>query len=67
MTGLVIGVLAGWVTTRAMSALLYGVRANDPTTFIAVVLLLGMVALVACVVPATRASRMDAMVVLREE
>jgi len=67
VTGLVIGVLAGWATTRAMSAALYGVRANDPTTFAAVVLLLGTVALIACVVPATRASRMDAMVVLREE
>jgi ABC-type lipoprotein release transport system permease subunit len=43
------------------------VRANDLATFAAVVLLLGSVALVACVVPATRASRMDAMVVLREE
>jgi predicted permease len=67
VTGLVIGVLAGWATTRTMSAVLYGVRANDVATFAAVVLLLGSVALVACVVPATRASRMDAMVVLREE
>jgi predicted permease len=66
-TGLVVGVLAGWATTRAMGAVLFGVRASDPSTFAAVVLLLGAVALVACVVPAARASRIDAMVVLREE
>jgi putative ABC transport system permease protein len=67
VTGLAIGVLAGWATTHMMSAVLYGVHANDPSTFAAVVLLLGTVGLAACVIPATRASRMDAMVALREE
>jgi putative ABC transport system permease protein len=43
------------------------VGANDPTTFGTVVLLLGTVALIACVVPATRASRVDPMVVLRDQ
>jgi putative ABC transport system permease protein len=66
-TGLIIGALAGWWTTRAMTAVLFGVQANDPGTFVAVVLLLGTVAVMACVVPAARASRLDAMVVLREE
>ena len=61
------GVAAGWAATRAMSGVLYGVPANDPPTFAAVVLLLGTVALVACVVPAARASRVDPMIVLREQ
>jgi putative ABC transport system permease protein len=65
--GLSAGVAAGWIATRAMSGILYGVAANDASTFAAVVLLLGTVALVACVVPAARASHVDPMIVLREQ
>jgi predicted permease len=65
--GLAAGVGAGWAATRALSGVLYGVPANDPSTFGAVVLLLGAIALVACMVPAARASRVDPMIVLREQ
>jgi ABC-type antimicrobial peptide transport system permease subunit len=67
LTGLVIGIIAGWATTRALTSVLHGVGANDPTTFGTVVLLLATVALIACVVPATRVSRVDPMVVLRDQ
>jgi predicted permease len=65
--GLATGVISGWAATRAMSSVLYGVPATDLPTFAAVVLLLGTVALVACIVPAARASRVDPMIVLREQ
>jgi predicted permease len=65
--GLATGVGAGWIATRAMRGVLYGVAANDPSTFAAVVVVLGSVALVACIVPAVRASRVDPMTVLREQ
>ena len=65
--GLAIGVAGGWAATRTMTSVLYGVSANDPSTFAMVVALLGGVALVACLVPAARASRVDPMVVLRQD
>jgi putative ABC transport system permease protein len=61
----VIGVAAAWPATRAMTNLLYGVAATDPATFGVVVGILGSVALVACALPAIRASRTDPVVVLR--
>jgi putative ABC transport system permease protein len=63
--GLAIGAGAAWGVTRTMNNLLYGVGTTDPWTFAAVVALLGTVALVACVLPAMRASRVDPSVVLR--
>lgn len=65
--GLVMGALIAWSVTRAMSALLYGVEAGDPLTFVSVVALLGVVALAACAIPAIRASRVDPMLVLRDQ
>jgi predicted permease len=65
--GLVSGALIAWSVTRAMSALLYGVDAGDPLTFGLVIGLLGVVALAACAVPAIRASRVDPMLVLRDQ
>jgi predicted permease len=65
--GLSLGAAAGWAVTRAMGSVLYGVRADDVATFAASVLLLGTVALAACIVPAARASRVDPMIVLREQ
>ena len=50
-----------------MATLLYDVQPNDPITFASVALLLGAVALLACYIPARRASRVDAVVALRSE
>ena len=65
--GIVIGVLASLGLARLMSSLLFGVGASDPLTYIAVVILLALVAIVACYVPARRAMRTDPMVALRYE
>jgi len=65
--GLGIGVLASVGVSRLLSALLYGVRPGDPATLAGVALALGGVALLASWLPARRASRVDPMVVLREE
>jgi ABC-type antimicrobial peptide transport system permease subunit len=65
--GLAIGLATAWAATRAMKNLLYGVGATDPMTFATVALVLGCVALLACWAPARRASRLDPIVVLREE
>jgi predicted permease len=65
------GVLAGIVTalgvTRYLQSLLFGVRPTDPITYLAVCLMLGVVALLACYIPARRATRVDPMVALRDE
>jgi ABC-type lipoprotein release transport system permease subunit len=66
-TGLVVGAAIAWSVTRAMSALLYGVDAGDPLTFVAVAGLLGFVSVAACAVPAVRAARVDPMFVLRDQ
>jgi putative ABC transport system permease protein len=67
LIGLTIGFVAAWLATRAMKNLLYGVAATDPFTFAAVAALLGLIALIASYAPARRASRVDPIVVLREE
>ena len=65
--GAVLGILGALGVTRYLASLLYGVRPFDPLTFLAVALLLGLVALAACYLPARRASRVDPMVALRYE
>jgi len=67
LTGIVIGVGAAFGLSRVIESQLYGVRASDPATFIAVAVLLGLTALTANLIPAWRATRVDPAVVLREE
>lgn len=63
--GIVAGALISFWATRLVEKMLYGISATDPTAFAGVILLLAAVALIASWVPARRASRMEAMDVLR--
>ncbi|HEY0324308.1 MAG TPA: ABC transporter permease [Pyrinomonadaceae bacterium] len=65
--GVAIGVTASLMLTRYLSSLLYGVSSTDPATFTSVVLLLITVALLACSIPAWRATKVDPLIALRCE
>ena len=65
--GLLIGLVAGLALMRFVSSLLFGISTHDPATFGVVVLVLAMVAFLACYVPARRATRVSPVVALRYE
>jgi ABC-type antimicrobial peptide transport system permease subunit len=67
MSGAVLGLLAALVLGRWVGDLLFGIRPQDPATLAAVTIALLTVALVACYVPARRATRVDPLVALRDE
>ena len=67
LIGVAIGVAAALALTRLMSRLLFGVSATDPLTFAGVAILLTLVALAACYIPARRAMRLDPIAALRHD
>jgi predicted permease len=67
LIGIAVGVVGALSLTHLMSGLLFNVSATDPVTFVGMAILLTMVALAACYLPARRAMRVDPMVALRYE
>ena len=65
--GLALGLAAAVAGTRLLTNMLFRVRPNDPAVYLAVAVLLGIVALVACYIPARRASRIDPLAAIRQE
>ena len=67
LVGIGVGLAGALALSRVMSGLLYGVGTNDPTTFAAIVVVLAVVSLVACYIPARLATRVDPLIALKYE
>jgi predicted permease len=67
LTGVAIGLTAAFGLTRLMKSLLFGISETDTTTFIVIPLLLAAVAMLACYIPARRATKVDPLIALRSE
>ena len=67
LVGLVVGIAASVAATRLLRSQLFGVQPTDPLAYAVVVLMLGLVTLVACYIPARRAASVDPIVALRQE
>jgi putative ABC transport system permease protein len=65
--GLAAGIAGSFVVNRALASMLFNVRPNDPVTLAGVSGLIALVAVLACVIPARSATRVDPLVVLRQE
>jgi putative ABC transport system permease protein len=67
LSGVAIGLIASILLTRLMKTMLFGVSATDPLTFVVIAVLLIMAAIVACYLPARRATKVEPMIALRHE
>ena len=67
LVGLVVGLAAAFGLTRLLQTQLFNVKPTDPATIASVAVFIALVAIVACHIPANRATRVDPMVVLRDE
>ena len=65
--GVVLGIAASFAVTRLLGSMLYDVKPGDPLTLVAVSVMLMLVAMAACYIPARRATRVDPLVALRHE